>query len=290
MAQKGLLLGTQTGLRLAALYLTLMLLFINFGISRNSVITELFITVVGYIVGVVPALISGLGTGWLIGSILGLLAKPLPTLLAIGLGLLVSGSPVLIVGYLTKISWITDYGFQVLLGIPMLIYVLSGGWMSWQLNQTITPSLITTQANAINPWLLEHIRGHYKQDSRFEIDSHLIKAGFEAEQIERGWQILDTQIVQPPLPFEPASLSWGDHKITLKFWPILLTTQFLACLVPFAVGAYGTIGLSLVAAVWLRKRNPMDSLVLVGLIILAILMLLTNNPSWQSVYYYNGKD
>lgn len=53
----------------------------------------------------------------------------------------------------------------------------------------------------LNPWLLSYIKHHRRVESRYQIDQVLLKAGYDAGEIEAIWEALKDE---PILPREPS--------------------------------------------------------------------------------------
>jgi hypothetical protein len=179
LSKASALFGAKTGSILSTLYLFFSILllgimiiveFINGHGGDNLIVTffggTILIAVVGSIVGVIPSIIVGIISAMGISAALWILRRRLSTFLSIVIGISICSGFVILVDYTlwstfgagdsmseTGISYAVWRGIP----IPIVIYILAGGYASWKLFTFLTAALNDTASQSNN----QETKGNY---------------------------------------------------------------------------------------------------------------------------------
>ena len=165
LVKESILYGAKTGLALGAFYVvfftvSVFVIGIFTGSFReNPIVTFLFGTilfaVIGTILGIIPSIVVGAITSLTISTTLWILKRWLSTFLSIAIGVGICYGFVKLVDFAIW-SRITDRATGIGMayyswrGLPTIIYVATGGYMSWRLFKVLTekPNDIVPPTNA----------------------------------------------------------------------------------------------------------------------------------------------
>jgi hypothetical protein len=160
------LFGVKTGLVLSILYVVFFLIsFFVVGIFTesfrgNPILTfgvfTILLAVIGGILGVIPSIIVGTITALTISTTLWLLKRWLSALLSVIVGMAICYGFATLVDYAIW-SRITDRATTIGMayyswrGLPTIIYILTGGFMSWKLYKILMGKNSNIEAQADEP-------------------------------------------------------------------------------------------------------------------------------------------
>ncbi len=280
----GWMLGLQTGPALMILYLVLVVASVSYT-WQTPPFGSFGIIIAGFLVMGVPVAILGALTGWLIDCSLSFGGTRVSSAMAVSIGLGVAVMPMLVVNslFLSALNpgemartYLNDGLVRLTIGFPSLIYLAASGWMAWRLNNAARQAHQAAQEQFLKaePSILRYIRTGRETETRYEIDLHLLRVGWQPDQIERGWQQLEVQSAQSQSQ-SPLEIRLGNRTYRLGLWKTLLPLLVLTGVLP-GVGFWVICTVGLGGAVFLWRRRPALALALLAVVLMLILMTVSN--------------